>query len=111
MQAIQEEDYTRRLDLGLWRKMLRLAKPFHRNLWIVVVTMLLSAGIDVVLPLLNSYAIDHFIAEKTTAGLGWFSALYIGLVLVQMCFIILFIHQSGYVETGMCYHIRKLGFR
>ena len=111
MQAVQEEDYTRRLDFGLWQKMLRLAKPFHRNLWIIVVTMLLSAGIDVALPMLNSYAIDHFIAGGTTEGLGWFSALYIGLVLVQAFFIVLFIRESGFVETGMCHHIRHLGFR
>ncbi len=111
MQAIQEEDYTRRLDFSLWRKIFRLAKPFHKNLFLIVVTMLLSAAIDVALPRMNAYAIDHFIAERTTAGLPLFAAAYIGLVFAQVFFIILFIRQSGLVETGMCWHIRRLGFR
>ena len=111
MQAIQEEDFTKRLDFGLWAKLLKLAKPFHKNLALIIVTMLFSAGIDVALPMLNAHAIDHFIQKETTEGLVPFSALYIGLILLQVFFIVLFIRQSGHVETGMCYHIRKLGFR
>ena len=111
MQGFQEEDYTKRFDLSLWVRLFRLAKPFHKNLWIIMVSMLVSAGIDVALPMLNSYAIDHFIANRTEAGLVPFAVLYLGLIAVQVCVIYLFIRQSGKVETGLCYHIRDLGFR
>ncbi|MBR4458157.1 MAG: ABC transporter ATP-binding protein [Clostridia bacterium] len=111
MQAFQEEDYTRRFDLGLWKKLLKLASPFRRNLWTITVTMALSALIDVALPTMNTYAIDHFIKDQTTAGLPLFAVLYALLIATQVCFIILFIRESGKVETGMCYHIRRLGFR
>ena len=111
MQAFQEEDYTKRFDLSLWKKLLRLAKPFHRNLWIIAVTMVFSAAVDVALPMMNAYAIDHFIALKTTEGLGLFMAEYIGLAVFQMAVVFGFIRLSGRVETGTCYLIRKKGFQ
>lgn len=111
MQSFQEEDYTKRLDLGLWKKLLKLASPFRRNLLTIVVTMIFSALIDVALPMMNAYAIDTFITGRTTAGIPLFAVLYALLIATQVCFIILFIRESGKVETGMCYHIRRLGFR
>ncbi len=111
MTAFQEEDYTRRFDLGLWKKLLKLARPFHRNLWIILATMTVSAGIDVALPWMNGYAIDTFIAGETTEGLPLFAVIYVLLIALQVGVVFLFIRESGKVETGMCYHIRRLGFR
>ena len=111
MTAFQEEDYTRRFDPGLWKKLLKLARPFHRNLWVIVMTMVLSAGVDVALPRMNAYAIDHYIAERTSEGLVWFAVIYSLLIALQVFLIFTFIRESGKVETGMCYHIRRLGFR
>ncbi len=111
MQAFQEEDYTRRLDLGLWKKLLKLAKPYHKHLVGVVIFMALTAVVDVALPMMNAYAIDHFIALKTTEGLGLFMAEYIGLAVFQMAVVFGFIRLSGRVETGTCYLIRKKGFQ
>ena len=91
MQAFQEEDYTRRFDPGLWKKLLKLAAPFRRNLWVIVVTMAFSALIDVVLPTMNSYAIDTFIANETTAGLPLFAVLYALLIAAQVGFVLLLV--------------------
>ncbi len=111
MENFQDENRPQRLDLGLWRKLLHLARPFRRNLILIMVTMTFCACVDVALPLLNAYAIDHFITPGTEEGLGWFIALYAFLILLQGGFIFFFIVQSGKVETGMCYHIRRLSFR
>ena len=111
MQSFQEEDYTKRFDASLWIKLLKIAKPFHKNLWCIVLMMAISAMIDVTLPMMNAYAIDHFIAGHVSDGLVLFSALYVLLLGIQVGTIYGFIRQSGYVETGVCYLIRKLGFR
>ena len=58
MQAFQEEDYTKRFDLNLWKKLLHIAKPFHKNLYLVGAFMAISAILDVIFPLMTSYAID-----------------------------------------------------
>ena len=106
MQAFQEEDYTKRLDFSLWRKLLRVAQPFHKNLVLIIVLMAISAVIDVVLPMLNASDVHCGIDQ------GWgFAGLYALLISIQVATIFGFIRQSGRVETGLCYHIRKLGFR
>ena len=111
MQSFQEEDYTKRFDASLWIKLLKIAKPFHKNLWCIVLMMAMSAMIDVALPMMNAYAIDHFIAKHVSDGLVLFSAVYVLLLGIQVGTIYGFIRQSGYVETGVCYLIRKLGFQ
>ena len=111
MQSFQEEDYTKRFDLSLWTKLLKIAKPYHKNLFLVVAFMSVSAIMDVLLPRMNAYAIDVFIANSTTDGLFQFALVYIGMLTIQVATIFGFIHQSGYVETGVCYLIRKQGFR
>lgn len=111
MQSFQEEDYTKRFDLSLWKKLLKIAKPYHKNLWMVVAFMTVSAIIDVALPMMNSYAIDHYITGHTMEGIGWFVAGYITLVAIQVVNILGFLKQCGYVECGVCYTIRRLGFQ
>lgn len=111
MQSFQEEDYTKRFDLSLWKKLIHIAKPFHKNLFMIIAFMAVSAVIDVAMPMMNAYAIDNFIVGQTMTGIGWFVVVYVALVSVQVGTIFGFLRQSGAVETGVCYLIRKLGFQ
>ena len=111
MQSFQEQDYTKRFDLSLWKKLLHIAKPFHKNLAIIAVFMALSAIMDVLFPMMTSYAIDNFITGQTTQGIPAFIGVYLGVLAFQVVAIFVFLRQSGYVETGTCYTIRKLGFQ
>lgn len=111
MQSHQEQDYTKRLDAGLWFRVLGYIKPFHPHLIGIIALMLVCAAMDVVFPLLTREAIDVFIAGGTTEGLPWFIARYILVMLVQTAAIAGFIFLCGRVEAGVCYRIRKLGFQ
>ena len=111
MQGFQEEDYTKRFDLSLWKKLLIIAKPFHRDLIFVAVLMGMSALVDVLLPLMNAYAIDNYIARQSMAGLGLFITFYVGLLAVQVFVIWAFLRLCGRIEVGVAYTIRKLGFQ
>ena len=111
MQSFQEEDYTKRFDLSLWKKILRLAKPYHKNLLMTMGLMAVCAIMDVLLPRMTGIAMDTFIAGETTEGLGAFVAVYLGMLAIQCAAIFGFQLQSGRVETGTCYTIRQQGFR
>ncbi len=111
MQSFQEEDYTKRFDLSLWKKIIHLAKPYHKNLVMTMLLMAICAIMDVLLPRMTGIAMDTFIAGQTTEGLGWFSAAYLGMLLIQVLAIFGFQLQSGKVETGTCYTIRQNGFQ
>ena len=111
MQSFQETDYTKRFDLSLWKKLLHIAKPYHKNLYIVAAFMSVSAILDVLFPMMTSYAIDNFITGQTMQGIPAFIGVYLAMLAFQVISIFVFLRQSGYVETGTCYTIRKLGFQ
>jgi ATP-binding cassette subfamily B protein len=111
MQSHQEQDYTKRLDAGLWVRVLGYIKPFHPYLIGIIVLMMICAAMDVVFPLLTREAIDVFIAGGTTEGLPWFIARYVIVMLVQTAAIAGFIFLCGRVEAGVCHRMRTLGFQ
>ncbi len=111
MQSFQEEDYTKRFDLSLWKKIIRLAKPYHKNLLLTMMYMAVCAVLDVVWPRMTGFAMDTFIKDGHTNGLIWFTIACLGITVVQVFAIYMFQIHSGRTETGTCYTIRKLGFR
>ena len=42
-----------------------------------------GSAMDAVIPLFQQYAIDHYIADSTLAGLGWFIGAYVVVILTQ----------------------------
>ena len=106
MQFQEEQDYTKRFDAGIWVHLLKYAKPFYKHLFVVAAMMLVCAGMDVVFPLLTREAIDVYIANGQTEGLGWFVLKYASVVLIQVASIFAFSFLAGRVEAGMCLRIR-----
>ena len=111
MQTFEEMDYSKKLDMSLWKRLLQIAKPYHKHLWWVVISMAVCAAADVIFPQMTGYAIDHFIAKQTTEGIGWFIVAYVAVLLVQVVSIFIFLMLCGKVEVGVCYAIRNLGFK
>ena len=115
MQQFDEQDYTKRFDLSLWKKILHYAKDFHLDLARLGGYMALTAGCDVIFPLMTSYAIDHFIPNLNhpggTEGLPGFVIAYVILVALQVFTIFRFLYLGGKIEVGVCYTIRKRAFR
>ena len=111
MQYQQEQDYTKKLDAGLWRRVIGYMKPYHRHLIAIMATMAVSALCDTIFPLLTREAIDTFIGSGQTAGRAWFIARYLGTVLLQSACIFTFCQICGKAECGINRHIRKLAFK
>ncbi len=111
MQYHEELDYSKRFDVSVWQKILRIAKPYHRHLYAIIALMSVTAVFDVSFPLLNRQAIDRFATAGTLEGLGGFIALYVALVAGLSGCILTFLNLSGAVEIGMCRLIRNIGFK
>ena len=80
----QTPDATKKLNAGLWRRLIRYLKPFHKNLIAIMATMAMSALCDALFPLLTREAIDQFTNQERSAGaIAGFSAKYVGLVLLD----------------------------
>ena len=111
MQQQQEKDFTKRFDAGLWARLIRYMKPYHKHLIGIMLTMLVSAACDTIFPLLNREAIDQFVTVGNTAGLAGFILRYASTVLVQTACIFSFCQLSGRAECGINRHIRALCFK
>lgn len=108
--AFEEQEYNKRFDLSLWKKVLRYAWRHKAVMFGIAAMMALAAGVDAVFPLLTRYAIDHFVRPGVTEGLGRFAMLYFSVVTVQAVIIWAFIQLAGRLEMFIIYDIRCDGF-
>ena len=57
----------------------------HRRIFVSMILTNMAVGLfDIFLPLFQSYAINHFVAEKSIDGIGRFAGLYLAFLLVQV---------------------------
>ncbi|HPT83976.1 MAG TPA: ABC transporter ATP-binding protein [Limnochordia bacterium] len=106
----QEEVHADKIDLGLWRQILRLARPYRRYIGLSIVSTVALAAGDAAFPYMTKIALDRFVIPQTTEGLAWFAAAFAGLVVFQSLNLYLFIAMAGKVESGLTYTIRNEGF-
>ena len=69
MAAYEEQEYHKPFRLKVWAKMLPFFNPYKKYFAITLGLNIFLAGVDVLTPLFQSYAIDHFIVPDTLDGI------------------------------------------
>jgi ATP-binding cassette subfamily B protein len=110
MSTHEEQEYRKRFDWGLWKKLLRYLLPYRRHMVVLGIAVMFLAGIDTIFPLMTKYAVDSFIVPKSLHGMWRFAILFGMLVVIQSTVVWLFIATAGKVDMGLCYDIRRKGF-
>ncbi len=111
MQYQEEQEYTKTIKLKTWKNLLKYVKQFRGKFALVAGFMTTLAVSDVILPLMTRYGIDTFVVPRTAEGLTPFIMAYALLLIVQIAAIFFFIYFASRVEYGICYAIRREGFR
>ena len=113
-----EKEYTQAFDWGIWVRL----KPFLKNYHADFVGMLafngLTALVDVVLPLMQRYAIANFIEKGVTAGLVPYALVYLALIVLQGFSVMWFCNNSMRIEMylgrdmkqKLFHHLQTLSF-
>ena len=113
-----EKEYTQAFDWGIWVRL----KPFLKNYRADFVGMLafngLTALVDVVLPLMQRYAIANFIEKGVTAGLVPYALVYLALIVLQGFSVMWFCNNSMRIEMylgrdmkqKLFHHLQTLSF-
>lgn len=57
-------------------KIIPFLRPFQKQLLVMVIFGLVSSGTDILLPLFQRYALDHFVVQKTLDTIWVFTAAY-----------------------------------
>lgn len=100
MAAYEEQEYNKPFQMKVWAKMIPFFKPYKKYFAITMGLNILLAGVDVLVPLFQSYAIDHFIVPDTADGIGIFALAYVGMIVAQTISVYWSVHAATTIE--MC---------
>lgn len=110
MAAYEEQDYNKPFSFKTWAKMLPFFKPYTKFFAITIGLNLILAGIDVLVPLFQSYAIEHFIALNTLKGLNIFALVYVVMIVTQTVSVYLSVHAATTIEMSVGKDLKKAQF-
>lgn len=100
MASYEEQEYHKPFRLKVWAKMLPFFKPYKKYFAITLGLNIFLAGVDVLTPLFQSYAIDHFIVPDTLDGIYTFAFVYISMIVMQTISVYWSVHAATTIE--MC---------
>lgn len=110
---MQEEEYKGDVfDRRVWGYILHILWEHKKNLITLLILNFIVALLDVFMPLLQRYAIDHYVIEKASEQtLPYYIAIFIGTIIVQGILIYLFFRSCASMESslgknlrGRCFH-------
>ena len=101
MAAYEEQEYNKPFSFRIWAKMFPFFRPYKKYFVITIGLNILLAGIDVLVPLFQSYAIDHFIIPDTLNGMQSFAFVYIGVIVLQTISVYVSVRAATIIEMNV----------
>lgn len=107
----EEQDFqTEKVNLKTWKKIIETVFKSKKNVFLMVMFVVILSLLDAVTPLLNRYAIDVFFREKEFGTLVPFVILNFLVALGFGLSVWGFIYQAGKIEVAVNYELRKQSF-
>lgn len=112
------QEAPRSVNMKVWKKLFPfLAKYKGRLTWLVFIN-LVCALIDIILPLFQKLAIDHFIVPGTTENIWFFAGVYALVIALQTFSVIMFSRSANRMEmylgkdlkSAVFTHLQTLSF-
>jgi len=101
MAAYEEQEYHKPFSFRTWKKMLPFFRPYKKYFAISFILNIFLAGVDVVVPLFQSYAIDRFITPGSLDGLRHFALLYGLVIVLQTIAVYISVHAAIIIEMNL----------
>ena len=101
MAAYEEQEYKKPFQMKVWAKMLPYFKPYKKYFFITFSLNILLAGVDILVPLFQSYAINHFIVPDTLDGIYKFAFAYIAVIVAQTISVYWSVHAATTIEMNI----------
>ena len=107
---LEEKEYTKSFDYSIWKRIFPFLKPYKKTVIMILVMNLFCSLVDIILPLFQRYAINHFIEGNTLTGIGFFTMLYIVVIALQGAAVIAFTRGSMRIEMGLGKDLKRALF-
>ncbi len=105
-------------SLKMWKKMLPFFRPYYKYFITTISLNVLLVAVDVLVPLFQSYAIDHFIVPDTLKGIRIFALVYAAVIVTQTVCVFFSVRAAIHIEMNVgkdlkraqFVHLQKLSF-
>lgn len=111
MAAYEEQDYNKPFCFRTWAKMIPFFRPYRRYFIITLGLNVFLAGVDVLTPLFQSYAIGHFITQDTLSGLQPFVTAYVLMIVAQTVSVYFSVHAATTIEMNVGRDLKWVQFQ
>lgn len=98
---LEEKEYTKSFDYAIWKRIFPFLKPYKKTVVMILVMNFFCSLIDIILPLFQRFAINHFIEGNTLSGIGIFAVVYIAAIALQGASVIAFTRGSMRIEMSL----------
>lgn len=110
MAAYEEQEYNRPFSFRIWAKMVPFFKPYKKYFLITMGLNVFLAAVDILVPLFQSYAIDHFITLNTLEGIRSFTAVYVLMIAAQTVSVYFSVHAATTIEMNLGRDLKQAQF-
>lgn len=101
MAGYEEKEYNKPFNIRTWAKLLPFFGPYKKYFATTLGLNILLAGVDVVVPLFQSYAIDRFITPNSLEGMWKFVAAYVAVIVAQTICVYVSVHAATTIEMNV----------
>lgn len=105
----QEKEFVRLPWFGL-KNLAPYLAPYKGIMISMIVLGMIGSGLDIVIPLFQSYALDHFVMQKTLAGLGSFVIFYVLTILLEVTVNTISTYQTCQIELYVGRDMKQSSF-
>lgn len=101
MAGYEEKEYNKPFRIQTWAKLLPFFGPYKKYFATTLGLNILLAGVDVIVPLFQSYAIDHFIIPDSLEGIWKFVIAYVAVIVAQTICVYVSVHAATTIEMNV----------
>ncbi len=103
----EEEFEGKKVQLSTWKYLLGKLGKDKTLLAILIGISMIQAVVEVSVPMMSAYALNHYVGEMSGMDLRYYIILFVALVLVQTIVNYLYHVFAGKIETHFTYTLRK----
>jgi len=111
MAAFDEKEYSKSLDWSIWKKLFPFLRQYRKPFVALLIFNLITALIDVALPLLQRFAVQNFIVKDSLTGIVPYAAVYLVVIILQSLCVVAFGQNSMHIEMYLGRDMRRDLFR
>lgn len=105
----EQKEYVSLPYFGI-NKLIPYLKPYRFIIFSMVTLGLLGGFVDIILPLFQRYALNHFIGEETLDTLKWFILSYLGVLAFQVVANTISAYQACQIEMYVGRDMKRASF-